>query len=85
MDGSETQLNISVENQSGSIVHFKIRPSTPLGRLMEAYCDEQGVLRKSIVFLYDGCHVSHDATAASLKMEDGDNIQAFIHQEGGGE
>lgn len=32
-------INIKVQGQEGSIIHFKIRKSTPFKKLITAYCD----------------------------------------------
>jgi hypothetical protein len=40
--------------QDQSEVFFKIKRSTQLKKLMEAYCDRQGKTLSSVRFLYDG-------------------------------
>ena len=37
------QLNIKVKAQDGSEIFFKIKKSTQLKKLMEAYCQRQGL------------------------------------------
>lgn len=64
-------------------VYFKIRKSTPLRRLMEAYCNRQGLQTANVRFLYDGERLKDDATPEALSMEDNDVIDAVAQQTGG--
>ncbi|CAH8858658.1 unnamed protein product [Trichobilharzia szidati] len=38
-DASSEHINVKVQGQEGSIIHFKIKKNTPLRKLMMAYCD----------------------------------------------
>jgi hypothetical protein len=49
-------INIKVTDGSNE-VFFKIKRSTPLKKLMDAFCDRQGKDPKSVRFLYDGDRV----------------------------
>ena len=70
-------------NQEGQEIFFKIRKTTPLRRLMEAYCQRQGLDAKGVRFLYDGERLKDDATPKTLGMEDQDVIDAVAQQTGG--
>ncbi|XP_074650247.1 small ubiquitin-related modifier 3-like [Tubulanus polymorphus] len=80
--GSE-HINLKVSGQDGSIVHFKIRKSTPLKKLMQAYCDRQGVSYKQVRFVFDGNRVNEGDTPSLLEMDDEDTIEVFQQQTGG--
>lgn len=110
--------------QDGNEVFFRIKRSTQLKKLMNAYCDRQSVDINSIAFLFDGRRLrgeqSPDEVAlgsltrlhslrlnffvdtanflllmymhfrnflfvvlSQLEMEDGDEIDAMLHQTGG--
>lgn len=51
---------------------------------MNAYCDRQSVDFNSIAFLFDGRRLRAEQTPDELEMEDGDEIDAMLHQTGGG-
>ncbi|KAJ1430892.1 Ubiquitin-like domain superfamily [Sesbania bispinosa] len=51
---------------------------------MNAYSDQQSVDCNSIVFLFDGKQLRGEQTPDQLDMEDGDEIDAMLHQTGGG-
>ncbi|GKB85897.1 small ubiquitin-related modifier 2, partial [Tanacetum coccineum] len=68
----------------GNEVFFRIKRSTQFKKLMNAYCDRQSVDMSSIAFLFDGRLLRADQTPDELEMEDGDEIDAMLHQTGGG-
>ncbi|KAF9669561.1 hypothetical protein SADUNF_Sadunf14G0120400 [Salix dunnii] len=69
--------------QDGNEVFFRIKRSTQLKKLMNAYCDRQSVEFNSIAFLFDGRRLRGEQTPDELDMEDGDEIDAMLHQTGG--
>ncbi|KAF9588474.1 hypothetical protein IFM89_010500 [Coptis chinensis] len=69
--------------KDGNEVFFRIKRSTQLRKLMTAYCDRQSVEFNSIAFLFDGRRLRGEQTPDELEMEDGDEIDAMLHQTGG--
>ncbi|MBA0789643.1 hypothetical protein Gotri_024816, partial [Gossypium trilobum] len=67
----------------GNEVFFRIKRSTQLKKLMNAYCDRQSVDFNSIAFLFDGRRLRVEQTPDELEMEEGDEIDAMLHQTGG--
>ncbi|CAD5176794.1 small ubiquitin-related modifier 1 [Musa acuminata AAA Group] len=76
-------INLKVKGQDGNEVFFRIKHSTQLRKLMNAYCDRQSVDINSIAFLFDGRRLRGEQTPEELEMEDGDEIDAMLHQTGG--
>ncbi|CAH8571001.1 unnamed protein product [Schistosoma bovis] len=60
-------INIKVQGQEGSIIHFKIRKSTPFKKLITAYCDRLGVNQSAVRFFFDGNSV-HETDTPGSKM-----------------
>jgi len=54
--GQSEHLNIKVTDNNNE-VFFKIKRSTQLGKLMNAFCDRQGKNISSVRFLFDGQRV----------------------------
>lgn len=79
---SETHINLKVSDGQSEIF-FKIKRTTPLKRLMEAFAKRQGKEMDSLRFLYDGVRIQADQTPAMLDMEDNDLIEAHREQIGG--
>ncbi|KAI3787132.1 hypothetical protein L1987_41365 [Smallanthus sonchifolius] len=83
MDQS-AHINLKVKGQDGNEVFFRIKRNTQLKKLMNAYCDRQSVEMNSIAFLFDGRRLRAEQTPIELEMEEGDEIDAMLHQTGGG-
>lgn len=79
----EGHINLKVKAQDGTEVFFKIKRSTTFRKLIDAYCKRQGADEQHIAFLYDGSRLRPDQTPDALEMEDGDEIDAMVHQTGG--
>eukprot|EP00735_Rhodelphis_limneticus_P013297 TRINITY_DN690_c0_g1::TRINITY_DN690_c0_g1_i1::g.28787::m.28787 TRINITY_DN690_c0_g1::TRINITY_DN690_c0_g1_i1::g.28787 ORF type:complete len:100 (+),score=37.94,sp/P55857/SUMO1_ORYSJ/55.10/7e-31,Rad60-SLD/PF11976.3/1.3e-25,ubiquitin/PF00240.18/2.4e-08 TRINITY_DN690_c0_g1_i1:87-386(+) len=77
------QINIKVKAQDGNEVYFKIKKTTKMVKVIQAYCTRVGVAKESQVFLFDGERIRDDATPEELEMEDGDAIDVMHHQVGG--
>eukprot|EP01012_Entosiphon_sulcatum_P031594 TRINITY_DN400_c0_g1_i1.p2 TRINITY_DN400_c0_g1~~TRINITY_DN400_c0_g1_i1.p2 ORF type:complete len:101 (+),score=35.41 TRINITY_DN400_c0_g1_i1:22-303(+) len=82
-EGDAQQISIKVVNAEGAEVYFKIKKTTPLRKLMDAYCKKQGVNRSSVRFHFDGRRIEDDKNADDYEMEDDDVIDAMVEQTGG--
>lgn len=58
-------LNIKVTDGNNE-VFFKIKRSTQLKKLMDAFCDRQGKAPSSVRFLFDGTRVNQDDSPRSV-------------------
>jgi small ubiquitin-related modifier len=76
-------INLRVIAQDNSEVHFKIRKTTQMRKLKQAYCDRQGLQLSSVRFLFDGTRLEDDVTPKQLEMEDDDVIEVMQEQTGG--
>lgn len=79
----QEHVNLRVVGQDGTEVFFKIKKSTPLKKLMDAYCERQSLNPTSARFLYEGQRLSSDQTPKELEMEDNDVIDVALQQVGG--
>ena len=82
--GNPEQINLKVVTQDSTEVFFKIKKTTPLKKLMEAFCSKQGLNIQNVRFLSDGVRITPDKTAQDLGLHDGDVIDAMMNQIGGG-
>lgn len=76
-------INLKVASQDGNDIYFKCKKTTPLAKLMNAYCQRQGLALGSVRFLFDGIRLTQHQTPGELDMEDGDVIDVMVEQEGG--
>ncbi|KAE8157021.1 ubiquitin-related domain-containing protein [Aspergillus tamarii] len=75
-------LNIKVTDNNNE-VFFKIKRSTQLKKLMDAFCERQGKQISTVRFLFDGTRVRPDDTPDTLEMADGDTLEVHQEQIGG--
>merc|ERR1711929_56198 len=76
-------IQLKVKDQQGSEVQFKIKKSTPLRKLMDAYCSRLGLQASQVRFMVDGERIAPDDTAEKLGLEDEDLIDVAMEQTGG--
>jgi small ubiquitin-related modifier len=60
-------LNIKVTD-SNNEVFFKIKRTTPLKKLMDAFCERQGKSPQSVRFLFDGQRVNPTDNPETVRM-----------------
>ena len=80
-EGGE-HINLKVVMQDGNEIYFKCKETTPLQKLMHAFCNRQGVTMGSVRFLFDGNRINDMQTPSQLEMEDGDIIDVMVEQMG---
>ncbi|KAK0266033.1 SUMO protein smt3 [Friedmanniomyces endolithicus] len=75
-------LNIKVTDNNNE-VFFKIKRTTALKKLMDAFCERQGKDIRSCRFLFDGTRVNPTDNPETLDMNDGDTLEVHQEQIGG--
>ena len=83
-DEHPEQINLKVMGQDGNVVQFKIKKHTALKKLMSTYCERAGLDMKAIRFTFDGNRIKENDAPKDLDMEEGDTIEVFQQQSGGG-
>jgi len=76
------KLQLKVVTQDGAEVFFKLKFNTRLGRVMNAFCQRNGMSIHNIRFLFDGNRIHENQTPTDLDMEDGDVIDVVVAQMG---
>lgn len=82
-DKKSDHLNIRVAGHGQSEIFFKIKKTTPLKKLMEAYCERLGKQPGSLRFLFDGQRISPNDTPQQLGLQNEDCIEVMVEQFGG--
>ncbi|KAJ9701056.1 hypothetical protein PVL29_006417 [Vitis rotundifolia] len=80
----QSSIEVKLKSQDGRQLYFRINLSTPLQRLLVAYCQRMNFDYKAMQLVYNGNRVTGKQTPEQLGMEDGDEIDALTHQMGGG-
>ena len=75
-------MELKVVGQDGIEIYFKCKQTTPLKKLMDAFCNHLGISTNSVRFVYDGNTIHGAQTPAMLGMEDGDVIDSLFEVDG---
>ena len=77
-----TRISSKVVAQDGSEIFFVHMFRTPMQKVMQAFCNRQGVSMGSVRFLFDGQRINPNQTAVDLEMYDSDVIDVMVEQQG---
>ena len=64
-------------------MQFKIKKSTRMKKVFNAFSDRKGIQYGSMRFMLDGERVDAEKTAGELELEEGDQMDCFLEQTGG--
>ncbi|XP_054422987.1 small ubiquitin-related modifier 3-like [Pteronotus mesoamericanus] len=76
-------INLKVMEQDGSVVQLKIKRQTPLGKLMKAFCEPQGLSMRQVRFRFYRQPINEADTPAQLGMGAEDTVDVFQQPAGG--
>ncbi|MBN3271177.1 SUMO1 protein, partial [Polyodon spathula] len=74
-DGEYIKLKVILQNSSA--IHFKMKMTTHLKKLIESYCQIQGVPMNSLRFLFEGQRIVDNRTPKELGMQDENVIEVY--------
>jgi len=77
MVSATCHIQLKVKDHQGLEVQFKLKKSTSLCKLMDAYCSRLGLQASQVRFIVNGERIAPDDTAEKLGLEDGDFIVAM--------
>lgn len=73
---------LRVRDQTGEETLFKVKRATRLENVFYTFAHRKGVSVDSLRFLFEGDRVNPSATVASLELEDDDQIDVMLEQQG---
>jgi small ubiquitin-related modifier len=76
-------LTIRVRDQASDETFFKVKKTTKMGKLIDAYAKRKGIDVTTIRFLVDGRRVERDDTPKTLELQDEDQIDCLLESVGG--
>jgi len=79
---TDSMITINVRDQVGDTMIFRVKKSTKMEKVMNAYAQRRGVAAGALRFLTDSGRVGDEDTCASLELEDDDQIHVMLMQEG---
>lgn len=76
-------ITIRVRDQTGEETFFKVKKTTRMEKVFSTYAQRKGVNLASLRFLIDGERINPSQSPAELDMEDHDQIDCMLEQQGG--
>ncbi|XP_053436826.1 small ubiquitin-related modifier 1-like [Nycticebus coucang] len=70
-------IKLKVTGQDRNEIHFKMKMTTHLKKLIESYCQRQGIPMSSFRFLFQGQRIADDHISEELEMEEEDVIEMY--------
>jgi small ubiquitin-related modifier len=80
----DVAITLRVKEGSGEETAFKVKKSTKMSKIFDTFASRKGLSVNMIRFMYDGKRVKAEDTPKMLEMEDDDQIDVVLQQEGGG-
>ncbi|KAI3436522.1 hypothetical protein D9Q98_005939 [Chlorella vulgaris] len=77
-------ISIKVKDQSGGEVVFRVKGHTKFEKIISAFCQKKSVDPAQVRFVFDGNRINAQSTPDDEGMVEGDTIDAFLEQIGGG-
>jgi hypothetical protein len=81
--GEDAPITLTVKEATGDETAFKVKKSTKMSKIFDTFATRKGVSSSMIRFIYEGKRIRGEDTPKMLEMEDGDQIDAVLEQQGG--
>ena len=76
-------ITLKLKDQGGDDMQFKVKKTTKMSKIFDAYAGRKGVATATLRFMLDGERVQGDVTPKMLELEDDDQIDVAIDTVGG--
>ncbi|CAI9089945.1 OLC1v1024601C1 [Oldenlandia corymbosa var. corymbosa] len=83
-EGSSNRIHLKIFGHDGVLSTYRIRRDKPMQKFLKRYCQDQNLEYLATDFLYEGERLRKLSTPDELRLEDGDQIEAFVRADGGG-
>ncbi|EJK77832.1 hypothetical protein THAOC_00308 [Thalassiosira oceanica] len=80
--GHEMLITIRVKDQTGEVTLFKMKRTTKMGKIFAVIAARKGCCSQILRFLLGWERIDPDLTPAELELEDNDQIDVFLAQNG---
>lgn len=76
-------ITLRLRDQTGEEVLFKVKKDTKMQKIFDAYAQRRGVSVASLRFMLDGERINPENTPKTLELEDQDQVDVMLEQQGG--
>ena len=79
MGGAQpSTMSLKVVTWSGQEIFYKVKPTTKMERLFNAFCERLGLNLSDVRFKFNGRRVRASQDCAHYEMQDGDVIEVEL-------
>ena len=76
----DCRVTIHICDQLGGKYHFKIKPTSKMHKIFDAYAERRGVPVDALCFDHAGSRVDGEQTCVDSNLEDGDQIDVHVEE-----
>lgn len=76
-------FKIKISGGDGGMTYFKVRGTTKLQKVMDAYLERKGLIQSTVRFMLDGERISMSKSMKDLEIHEGCTIDVVTEQTGG--
>jgi small ubiquitin-related modifier len=81
--GDSQHVNLTIKDPQGEESYFKVKRSTRMRKLFQAFCKRNSLDPATIRFFFQGERINEDHTPDDIGFRDGDKIDSFVRQTAG--
>lgn len=76
-------ITVRVKDQAGEEMIFKVKKTTKMSKIFDAYASRKGINVSSLRFMLDGSRINGEQTPKMLELDDNEQIDVMIEAQGG--
>jgi ubiquitin len=76
-------ITLRVRDQTGDEMFFKVKKTTKMNKIFDAYAARRGITSNALRFMLDGERITADNTPKMLELEDNEQIDVMLETVGG--
>lgn len=76
-------ITLRVRDQTGDEMFFKVKKTTKMNKIFDAYAARRGITSSALRFMLDGERITADNTPKMLELEDNEQIDVMLETVGG--
>ncbi len=76
-------ITVKVRDQTGDEMQFRVKKTTKMSKIFDAYAQRRGIAAASLRFLLDGERIQPEQTPKMLELDDESQIDVVLETVGG--
>eukprot|EP01041_Mallomonas_annulata_P009589 gene9589-19931_t len=76
-------ITLRVKDQTGEEMFFKVKKTTKMSKIFDAYASRRGIAANALRFMIDGERIQPENTPKMLELDENDQIDVMLETVGG--